>query len=233
TLDCHAPDLLLCAGDWGDPGEVPEKAIRALTRRVRLLTVYGNHDDRHLLGRVHNKDGSPILLPQGGTRRVGKITVAGVSGIWAKTRLGSRLNARWESAHRRNPSLTLDAWMKGKELPPYVTDDDVAQLAGKLARRRIDIMVRHACPSGLADRTPQRGRGGQRCFRRLVDIVRPSLTLCGHLHALQRDDTRDGRIVLNTGYGASHQGWLIHRNARHWECTPLPGVEAAAVEEES
>src|SRR5262249_59236795 len=99
------PDLILSPGDWGDPGEVTEAAFAPVLARTPVLTVTGNHDDRALLERLRNRDGSPVLLAPGETRATGGITVAWISGIWAQTRLGSRLNAQWESTRRRDPPL--------------------------------------------------------------------------------------------------------------------------------
>ncbi len=221
AIERHAPDLLLCAGDWGDPGQVSEAQYRALTRRVHVLTVYGNHDDRALLARLHNYDGTPVLLGQGEARRVGKVTVAGISGIWAKTKLGARLSRQWEAARRRRPDLSFPEWAAGRELPPYVTDAEVAALAAGLAGAGVEILVTHGCPLGVADRTPAGGRGGQRCFRHALEEVRPRVFLCGHLHRRQREDLPDGRLALNTGYGAQGEGWLIQGDAGRWEATPL------------
>src|SRR5437870_2068714 len=103
ALDRYQPDLFLSPGDWGDPGEVDAGALQPVLDRVPVLTVYGNHDDRELLARLFNRDGTPMLLGQGEARAFAGLTVAGISGIWAKTRLGSRLNAQWESARRRDP----------------------------------------------------------------------------------------------------------------------------------
>ena len=217
----HQPDVLLCAGDWGDAGQVSEDQHGSLLLQVRVLSIYGNHDDREMLERLRNRDGMPVLVGQGEIREVDGLRVAGISGIWAKTKLGSRLNAQWQSARRRNPSLTMERWLDGRTPPPYYTDDEIAALAAGLAGKEVDVLLLHGCPAGLADKTPDRGRGGQRCLRDAVQSMRPRLTLCGHLHRFQRADLPDGRAVLNTGYGAEGQGWLIRWNCGHWQAFPL------------
>jgi hypothetical protein len=216
-----APDLLLSPGDWGDPGEAPLSAYEAVIEKVPVLTVAGNHDDRALLARLRNRDGSPVLLAPGKARQVLDLTVAGVSGIWAKTRLGARLNAQWERARARDPALILEAWLGGRELPPYVTDAEVAAQTAPLAAAGVDVLITHGCPVGLADRTPARFPGGQRCFRLALETVRPRLYLCGHHHRLQRVDLPGGAAVLNTGHGAAREGWLIDWRAGEWEARPL------------
>ena len=174
-LDAENPDGLLCVGDWGDPGEIAPQIWDALLLRVPVLTVFGNHDDLPLLGTLTNLgDHSPVLLSQGERRAdFCGFSVAGVSGIWAKS-------------HR---------------LPHYVTDEDVAQWADVLASGpSVDVLLTHGCPLGVADRTPSGRPGGQRCFLDLLKAVHHRVYLCGHLHVAQRRDLTEPPVAaLNTG----------------------------------
>src|SRR5262249_4644698 len=82
----------------------------------------------------------------------------------------------------------------------YVTDDDVAQAAARIAETGpVDILLTHGCPIGLADLTPTGRHGGQRCFLEAFKTVAPRLHLCGHLHRAQERMLKDGRKVLNVG----------------------------------
>jgi Icc-related predicted phosphoesterase len=172
-LDAEPADGLLCVGDWGDPGQVSSGTWDDLLARVSLLTVFGNHDDLSLLGSLRNRDGSAVLFRQGERREFAGLAVAGVSGIWAKSR----------------------------RLPHYVTDEDVAGWAATLAAGPpVDILLTHGCPLGVADRTTAGRPGGQRCFLDLLKAVRPAVALCGHLHVAQQRDLSDPPCrVLNTG----------------------------------
>jgi len=219
--DRHRPDLLLCVGDWGDPGQVPAAQYRAVLERVPTLSISGNHDDRSLLGQLRNNDGTPVLLADGISCDFSGMAVAGINGIWAKTKLATRLTAQWEAARHRDPDLDFEAWRGGRPLPPYVTDEEVAALSAPLAGQRIDVLMTHGCPVGLADLTPRGGRGGQRCFRLAFDTIRPQIHLCGHLHRQQRVDLPDGRLALNTGSGAEGCGWWIRRLPGRWEAWPV------------
>lgn len=174
VLDRERPDALLGVGDWGDPGQVSEDIWADLLARLPVLSVFGNHDDLPYLADLRNRDGSPVLLGQGERRAdFCGVSVAGVSGIWAKS-------------HR---------------LPHYVTDEDVAGWATQLAAGPpVDVLLTHGCPLGAADRTPSGRPGGQRCFLDLLQSVRPRVHLCGHLHVAQRRDLSDPPCqVLNTG----------------------------------
>jgi Icc-related predicted phosphoesterase len=173
-LDREAPDGLLCVGDWGDPGQIHPATWDALLARAPILSVFGNHDDLSLLSALRNRDGSAVLLGQGERRAdFCGLSVAGVSGIWART-------------HRQ---------------PYYVTDEDVASWGDRLAAEPpLDVLLTHGCPIGVADRTPGGRPGGQRCFLDLLKAVRPRVHLCGHLHVAQRRDLPDPPCaVLNTG----------------------------------
>ncbi len=168
----HRPDLLLSCGDWGDPEQVSEQALEGLLRLVPVYTTFGNHDPLEILARLKNRDESPVLIGQGLVQEFAGLRLAAIGGIWAKS-------------HAK---------------PHYVTDDDVAQAAARIARAGpVDILLTHGCPIGLADFTPAGRHGGQRCFLEAFKTVQPRLHLCGHLHRAQERILKDGRKVLNVG----------------------------------
>jgi uncharacterized protein len=84
----------------------------------------------------------------------------------------------------------------------------VAQAAARIARTgRVDILLTHGCPIGLADLTPTGRHGGQRCFLDAFKTVAPRLHLCGHLHRAQECVLKDGRKVINVG--ATPEGSIV------------------------
>lgn len=172
-LDTEQADGLLCVGDWGDPGEIADRAFQEIISRIPVLTVFGNHDDLPALAALHNRDGSPILLESGERRAdFAGLSVGGVSGIRAKT----------------------------NRLPHYVTDEDVAGFAYELSvSGPIDVLLTHGCPIGYADRTPSGRPGGQRCFLDLARAVQPRIHLCGHLHISQERKLSATTVIINTG----------------------------------
>jgi Icc-related predicted phosphoesterase len=194
ALDLTEPDLILCCGDWGDPGEVNPADLQSITAKARVLTVYGNHDDLDVLSAARNTDGSPALLSPGEIREVGGLRFAGISGIWAKS-------------HQK---------------PYYVTDEDVAHQASLLAGRGVDILLTHGCPIGLADGLPGGRRGGQRCFLDAFHAIMPRIHLCGHLHFPQMRNLSSGRVVVNVGYTCEGDYWVLQIGpqeveARHYK----------------
>jgi Icc-related predicted phosphoesterase len=166
------PDLILSCGDWGDPEEFDESAFAALLAVAPIYSTFGNHDPIDFLRDARNRDDSPVLLPQGEPLEVMGLRLAAIGGIWAKS-------------HKR---------------PYYVTDEDVAEAAARIARAGpLDILLTHGCPVGLADLTPSGRHGGQRCFLEANKTIAPRLHLCGHLHVAQERILKDGRRILNVG----------------------------------
>jgi Icc-related predicted phosphoesterase len=166
------PDLILSCGDWGDPEQVSEQVLQDLLRRVPVYTTFGNHDPLEILARLKNRDESPVLIGQGLVQEFAGIRLAAIGGIWAKS-------------HAK---------------PHYVTDEDVAQAASRIALAGpVDILITHGCPIGLADLTPTGRHGGQRCFLQAFKTVEPRLHLCGHVHRAQARILKDGRKVVNVG----------------------------------
>jgi Icc-related predicted phosphoesterase len=166
------PAVILSCGDWGDAEEVSERALAAFLAKTRVYTTFGNHDPLELLARLVNRDGSPVLIAQGGVQEVSSLKLAAIGGIWAKS-------------HAK---------------PHYVTDADVARAAERIARAGpVDILLTHACPVGLADLTPGGRHGGQRSFLDAFKRISPRVHLCGHLHLAQERVLKDGRKIINVG----------------------------------
>jgi uncharacterized protein len=166
------PDLILSCGDWGDPEEVDESTFAALLEVAPVYSTFGNHDPIDLLGRLRNRDDSPVLLAQGEPREVAGLRLAAIGGIWAKS-------------HAK---------------PHYVTDADVADLSARIAKSGpVDLFLTHGCPIGLADLTPSGRHGGQRCFLDANKTIVPRIHLCGHLHVPQERTLKDGRRIVNVG----------------------------------
>ena len=173
AIEAAQPDVLLCCGDWGDPGEVELVDLVPFTQRLPVYTVYGNHDNLDALRAWGNRDGSSVLLPNGEARSIGPLTIAGINGIWAKS-------------HRK---------------PFYVLDEEVEEAALRVAgqARSLDILLTHGCPSGVADLTWQNRHGGQRCLLRTFQVLKPRVYLTGHLHRAQEHRTQEGQVIRNIG----------------------------------
>ena len=171
AIDRCTTDALLSCGDWGDPEEVSLADLALFPAHLPTLTTFGNHDALDLLKALRNQDRSPVVLDQGEVREWHGLPIAAIGGIWAKS-------------HRQ---------------PFYVTDDDVAEFASRIAAGQVDILLTHGCPVGLADRTEKGNHGGQRCFLKAFQAIEPRVHLCGHLHVAQEHVLKDRRHVQNVG----------------------------------
>lgn len=192
-VDSLSPQMLLCCGDWGDPGQAPRADYERLIGLTHVLTVFGNHDDLGLLGSLTNADGSPVLLESGLVREALGLRVAGISGIWAKS-------------HAR---------------PWYVTDNEVITWGMALEGRGVEILLTHGCPVGLCDLLPGGRHGGHRSFLDAVETVRAPASLCGHLHVQQVRTLKDGRIAANVGTTAAGDYVLIEKRDGEWKLQAL------------
>jgi len=186
------PDVLLCCGDWGDPGQVSIDEYEEIIRAAYVATVFGNHDDLNLLSRLKNKDGSPVMLQNGIVREVLGVRLSGISGIWAKS-------------HSK---------------PWYVTDEEVVAAGRTAGAEGVEILMTHGCAIGLCDGLPGGRRGGQRCFLDAFHEARPEVYLCGHLHVQQMKMLKDGRIAANIGYTAQGDYMILERTEQGWNVNP-------------
>lgn len=184
----YKPDILLCCGDWGDPGQVEKVDFEALAAQTYVLSVFGNHDDLDLLKSLQNTDGSPVLLNNAEIRDISGIKIAGINGIWAKS--------------HRNP------W--------YITDEEIIAAGEALEDKSIDILLTHGCAVGLCDIVAEGRHGGQMSFLEAVQKVKPRLYLCGHLHNQQMKTYGDSLIAANVGHTANGDYLLIEPQANAW-----------------
>jgi uncharacterized protein len=183
-----SPALILCCGDWGDPGQIAPGEYQELLSAFHVLTVFGNHDDLDVLATLRNRDGSSILLENGEVREVNNVRVSGINGIWAKS-------------HRK---------------PWYITSEEVVDAGKRAGEGHADVLLTHGCAVGLNDSIPGGRHGGQRCFLDAFLAASPRIHLCGHLHSQQLKALNDGRITANIGITARGDYVVIEHSGDVW-----------------
>jgi Icc-related predicted phosphoesterase len=193
AIEAARPGVLVCCGDWGDPGEVDLTDLQRFTEQLSVYSVFGNHDNLEAFGSWLNRDGTPVLLLNGEVRQVGPVRLAGISGIWAKS-------------HRQ---------------PYYILDEEVAEAANRISGAPLDLLITHGCPLGVADLTPVNRHGGQRCFLDAFRLLRPKVYLTGHLHRAQQHVTKDGMIIRNVGQTPRGEATLLTWTGTGWEVEAL------------
>jgi Icc-related predicted phosphoesterase len=186
-----APEMLICCGDWGDPGQVAAEEYDDLLSASYVVSVYGNHDDLELLSALRNRDGTRVLLENGRVTDALGVRIAGISGIWAKSHA-----KRW-----------------------YITDEEVLAAAEMAAGAGVELLITHGCAIGLNDALPGGRRGGQRCFLDAFKAAAPQVYLCGHLHVQQVKTLKDGRLAANVGNTALGDYLVLERTEGRWKAS--------------
>lgn len=181
AMELSEPDMILSCGDWGENSVLYAEQFVRLLKRTRVYTVYGNHDDNNWLSEARNSDGTSVFIPSGAVVKVDGIKIGGINGIWA-------------CSHNK---------------PYYVTDEELAHLAERIASSRPDILLSHGCAVGLADLVPGGRHGGQRGFLDAFKRISPRLYICGHLHLPQMKVLKDGRMIVNIGNTADGDFWIF------------------------
>ena len=93
----------------------------------------------------------------------------------------------------------------------------------RLAEERVDCIVSHEMPLGLADECEFGIRCGKRVIRRLVEIVRPRIFIGGHLHGPPAHETFNESLIIKSGTISGDVSWFTILNLerlflRHYRC---------------
>ena len=157
-VDYHKPKYLLSLGDWGYGAS--QRDFIELVSRVRVYTIYGNHDDLDMLKSIRNIDDTPILLKDAEIKNIDGLIVAGINGVTATKRTE-------------------------KKKVPRKKPDEFLGIARKIASSgfSIDILLIHEAPY-LPDLFPQIvKREGILKALESIKIVKPKLVFHGHMHS--------------------------------------------------
>ncbi len=157
VVERQAPDLLVGLGDWGEAAGPLE--FKVLLGRVRVWSIYGNHDRLEVLASLRNVVGGrrePVLMGDGEIRVAGGLRFGAVNGIVSR-RGGVR---------RGVPRKTVDEFLR----------------VARRLRGRVDVLLMHESPPLPGYDHVEWGEGAL-AAERVVRMVRPRLCFCGHLHA--------------------------------------------------
>ncbi len=73
-IDYIKPNAVICAGDWGEYMTIED--FNAITSKVTLITVYGNHENFPVIKMFALQDGKVI--------EIGGLKIAGINGLLGK-----------------------------------------------------------------------------------------------------------------------------------------------------
>ena len=156
-VDYHSPDLLISLGDWGEG--VNEAEFYELLKRVRVWSIYGNHENLEVLKRMYNvvtDRFEPVLLEDGEVREYNNIRFGAINGIVALKRREKK------GIPRKRPEEFIEygRMLKGKANVLLLHDSPwLEEYRGRIARDERTAAVAIA-----------------------IYEARPKLVLCRHFH---------------------------------------------------
>jgi len=200
VVDYHRPDLLISLGDWGEA--VNESDFGELLRRVRVWSIYGNHDILGVLGKMFNIVGGklePVLFEDGEVREIGGLRFGAINGIIALRRREKG------GVPRKRPEEYIEI--------------------GKRLRDRVDVLLIHDSPKlPLKEYEFMRNDAATQAVEVAIYEAKPRIVLCGHIHIenpytvyryeygtlyIRIDSSQRHRayLVMHTGNGVKLEIW--------------------------
>ncbi len=190
-------------------GDFPEYAARRRSFPWPVYFIGGNHEPYGFLDRLAAGDEAApgcTYLGRAGVRTIGGLRVASLSGIHVPERLSGR-----------PPVDAIDQVSK----KAYIGFCE-AEVLAVLEAERADVLLVHEWPAGvIADadaaafenqRRSMRYDGvGNEYARLLVDHLRPSLVLCGHMHRAYRRRLGDTQLCALAEVGAGADAFAFFR----------------------
>jgi Icc-related predicted phosphoesterase len=152
-VDKAQPEVLVGLGDWGYAWKLED--WEELLNRIKIHTVYGNHDNFPLLKSLRNSNGLTVLAEDGEIREIGGLRFGFINGI---------INEKYAE----------------KEGVPRKTSLFFVQIAECL--RYVNVLCTHESPvlPDYGDRITR--TVGTEAARKAVEVSQPDLAVSGHLH---------------------------------------------------
>ena len=192
VVDYHKPDLLISLGDWGyavNPTEFYE-----LLKRVRVWSIYGNHDNLEVLRSLYNvvtDRYEPILMGDGEIRELDGVRFGAINGIVALRRRERK------GVPRKHP-------------------EEFVEVAKNL-KGKADVLLLHDSPKlPLSDYERIADDARTRAVEVAVYEAKPKVVLCGHLHVSPYTVYRleYGILYVRVDSSQAHRHYLIlHTNS--------------------
>jgi Icc-related predicted phosphoesterase len=177
------PDALVGLGDHGHAW-IPELWNELVSDTLKLNLIYGNHDNVELLKTVRNSDGGRAWAKDGETRLIGGVRFGFINGI-----------------------VAYDGEKRVKDGVPRQTPEDYLQAARQL--EGVDVLCTHEAPRAAAYRGHVHNSLGTETVEKAVEIVNPSLLLCGHLSGPYALGSLGRSVVVRVDSSPSDQHYAM------------------------
>ena len=153
-IEEHRPEIVISLGDLGVSFDYG-LFVKEVLSKVVFRGIYGNHDDVAWLQNQYNFDGSRVQIEDGEVVEAEGLKLGFVNGVISRRRRSRK------GVPRKRPEEFLEA-------------------ARKL--RGIDVLCIHEFPAPDELLDSEILHAPAFTAREAVRIVRPKLTLCGHIH---------------------------------------------------
>ena len=176
-IDREGAEVVLSAGDWGHC----RYRLHEILGKVKVYTIYGNHDDVRYLASLRNVDGSKVLLDADWVV-VGGLIVGGISGIIALKR-------------------------RIKDGVPRVLPEEFIEKAKRLGYA--DILLLHEAPYIPSLFKVWRSVGSLKALEALR-MIKPRILLQGHLHqGPVRIGVFEGITIVHVDSSVKSRGYAV------------------------
>jgi len=197
VVDKEGADVVLSAGDWG---QCNKPRLHELLDKVKVYTIYGNHDDVKYLASLKNNDGSNVLLVADWTVLEGLI-VGGISGIVS-------------------PKKRI------KDGVPRSSPEEFVEKARRLEYAH--ILLLHEAPYIPSLFKVWRSAGSLKALE-VLKMIKPRILLQGHLHqGPVKIGEYDGTVIVHVDSSIKSRGYAvleIDENVRVLPCGGKCGEE--------
>jgi len=196
-VNYHRPDLLISLGDWGEA--VNEGEFYELLKKVRVWSIYGNHENLGVLRKMSNVvEGrlEPVLMDDGEVRGFGGLRFGAINGIIALKRREKR------GVPRKRP-------------------EEYVRVAKRLSGK-VDVLLLHDSPKlPLEEYEFMRDDDAARAVEAAIYEAKPRIVLCGHIHTENPYTVyryEFGTLYIRVDSSQRHRAYLIlHTNSMKLE----------------
>ncbi len=181
------PRYILFTGDFGEDVSTLKFLGEILEKRSIIgISTYGNHEPE-IIRKIHRSQNIECIygikiIPLGKTYEVGDIKILSIGG-------------------NRGSGKKWSHWR----------DHEVLEIIRQQKNQKIDIVLAHEMPFGLADRCRGNKNCGQIALRELIEKLEPRIYLGGHLHTHPSVTKYKETYIVKVG-GISNRGYLKNKS---------------------
>ncbi len=153
TMDRVNPNAIIILGDTGS--SMTRQDWDQLVAKYTVYALYGNHDYYHMMKRIRNVDGTPMLMRDGEIKELDGLRFGFINGIVTHT------GKQKKGVPRKTPEQFIDV--------------------AKSMHHSIDFLCTHESPPVMLYRKKLLTSENVLAAKVAADVAEPKITLSGHL----------------------------------------------------